>query len=206
LPPGAEDRFGESVEQHPLFGEIRELLRYRFSAETIVGMMRWQYGQLLEQTPLPSARTITRWRDRHMPPGDIMPAGLVERKLKDIEVKVDLFRSLQQVYRLAEDRLSRATETEEGLPAPMPGVDKAVETLLRVGDMFWKVGQDLGIYPRSGGGGAQFGVFIPVGTPPLGEPTDDEITAVVAAVFQKRTGRELPQLGPVIEGEARVLD
>jgi hypothetical protein len=129
----------------------------------------------------------------------------VERKLKDIEVKVDLFRSLQQVYRLAEDRLSRATETEEGLPALMPGVDKAVETLLRVGDMMWRIGQDIGVNPRSGPS-PQFGVFIPLGTPPLGEPTDDEITAVVAAVFQKRTGREPPQLGPVIEGEARVLE
>ena len=205
LPPGAEDKFGQSVEQHPLFDEIHELLRYRFSAETIVGMMRWQYGQLLEQTPLPSARTITRWRDRHMAPGDILPAGLVERKLKDLEVKVDLFRSLQQVYRLAEERLARATETEEGLPAPMPGVDKAVETLLRVGDMMWRIGQDIGVNPRPGGS-AQFGVFVPLGTPPLGEPTDDEITAVVAAVFQKRTGREPPQLAPVIECEAKVLD
>jgi hypothetical protein len=45
-----------------------------------------------------------------------------------------------------------------------------------------------------------------MGTPAVGEPTDDEITAVVAAVFQKRTGRELPQLGPVIEGEAVVVE
>jgi hypothetical protein len=130
---------------------------------------------------------------------------LVERKLKDLDVKVDLFRSLQQVYRLAEERLARATETEEGLPAPMPGVDKAVETLLRVGDMLWRIGQDIGLNPRPGGS-AQFGVFLPLGTPPLGEPTDDEITAVVAAVFQKRTGREPPQLGPVFEGEAKVVE
>ena len=205
LPVGAEDRFGESVEQHPLFEEIHELLRHRFSPETIVSMMRWQYGQLLEQTPLPSARTISRWRDRHMPPAEILPPGLVERKLKDLDVKIDLFQSLQQVYRLAEERLARATETEGGLPAPMPGVDKAVETLLRVGEMMWRIGQDIGVNPRSGPS-AQFGVFLPMGTPPTGEPTDDEITAVVAAVFQKRTGREPPQLGPVIDVEAKVMD
>lgn len=205
LPAGAEDRFGQAVEQHPLFDEIYELLRHRFSPQTIVSMMRWQYGQLLEKTPLPSARTISRWRDRHMPAAEILPSGLVERKLKDLEVKVDLFRSLQQVYRLLEDRLCRSMQTEEGLPASMPSVDKDVETLLRVGEMMWRIGQDIGVNPRSGPS-AQFGVFLPMGTPPTGEPTDDEITAVVAAVFQKRTGREPPQLGPVIEGEVKVLD
>jgi len=205
LPAGTEDRFGESVEAHPLFGEIHDLLCHRFSGETIVGMLRWQYGDLLEKAPLPSARTITRWRDRHMPPGEILPPGLVERKLKQLDTKIDLLKSLQQVYRLAEDRLSRATQTEEGLPAPMPGVDRAVETLLRVGEMMWRIGQDIGVNPRSGPS-AQFGVFLPVGTPAIGEPTDDEITAVVAAVFQKRTGREPPQLGPVIDVEAKVME
>jgi hypothetical protein len=128
---------------------------------------------------------------------------LVERKLKELDVKIDLFQSLQRAYQLAEDRLFWAMHTEQGLP--VAAVDKAAETLLRVGDMMWRIGQDIGVNPRPGGS-AQFGVFVPMGTPAIGEPTDDEITAVVAAVFQKRTGREPPQLGPVFEGEAKVVE
>jgi hypothetical protein len=201
-----DDGLGQSLEGHPLFDEIYELLRNRFSPETIVRMLQWQYGDALEKTPLPSSRTIHRWRLKRMPPSDLLPPGLLESKLGEIPVKVDLFQSLQNAYRTAEERLARAVESEAPLQGiPLPVTDKAFETVVRVGELLLKVGQDLGLYPRAGGG-AQFGVFLPLDTPPLGQPTDDEITAVVAAVFQKRTGLERPQLAPVIDGEAEVLD
>jgi hypothetical protein len=206
LPTTPEDGLGQSLEEHPLFSEIYDLLCNRFSPETVVRMLQWQYGDALEKTPLPSARTIHRWRLNRMPAADLLPPGLLEKKLGEIPVKVDMFQSLQNVYRAAEDRLSKAIESEEPLQGiPLPVIDKAFETLSRIGELLWKVGQDLGLYPRAGGG-AQFGVFVPLGRPPLGEPTDDEITAVVAAVFQKRTGRERPQLAPVIECEAKVVE
>jgi hypothetical protein len=46
----------------------------------------------------------------------------------------------------------------EGFPVPFPRVDKAVETLLRIAEVLWRVGQDMGLYPRQAGGALAMGI------------------------------------------------
>jgi hypothetical protein len=195
LPAGGDDQQGRCVEVHPLFGEIYELLRDRFSPETVVHMLQWRYGEALERMPpLPSARTIHRWRRRHMPPGDLLPPSLVGQKLKEMDVKVDLWKALQNAYRLAEDRLHKALITEQTLQGvPLSSTDRAIETVLRVGEQLWKVGQDLGLYPRWGVQVGQVNVYLHVGKETGGgELDDEEIAAVAAALSEKRPGQLRP--------------
>jgi len=161
LPAGGDDEQGRSAEAHPLFPEIYDLLQHHFSPETVVRALQWQHGEALERMPpLPSARTIHRWRQRHMPAADLLPPRLLEKKLEEVDIKIDLFKSLQQAYQVAEDRLAKGLGTEEMLQGlPLSSVDRAFETLLRVGEQLWKVGQDLGLYPRFGIAGARFNIF-----------------------------------------------
>lgn len=147
------EHLGKKVEQHPLFEEIAELCRHRFSPETIVRMLSWQYREALEAgrlPPLPGFRTIHRWREHQMPAADLLPQRLVEAQLGRMEVKIDVFQSLQQVYTLVENRVARHLAVEEKMNLPIPGLDRAVESLLKVGSQLWQVGQDIGAYPKAG--------------------------------------------------------
>jgi hypothetical protein len=196
LPPGGDDQQGRSVEAHPLFPEIYDLLQHCFRPETVVLTLQWRYAEDLHRMPpLPSTRTIRRWRERHMPPGDLLPPSLVAEKLTQADAKVDLWQELQNVYQVAEDRLARALSTEEMLQGvPLLATDRAFLTLLRVAQQLWSVGQDLGLYPRWGLPGARVNVSQPAGNP-LGEDefTEEEIAAVAAALHEKRTGEPAPQ-------------
>jgi len=196
LPTGGHDEQGRSVEAHPLFPEIYDLLRHHFSPETVARTLQWQYREALENMPpLPSARTMHRWRRRHMPPGDLLPPSLVEDKLAQVDAKIDLWQSLQNVYQVAEDRLARALDTEEMLQGlPLSSVDRAFETLLRCAELLLRTGQDLGLYPRWGVTGARFSM--PMGANDrfgADELTDEEIAAMFGALYEKRTGRPAPQ-------------
>lgn len=200
--PEGQNDLGRSLEEHPLFEEIEELLRHRFSPDTIIRMIEWRYGpeQLEKMPPLPSRRTLHRWRSQHMPPADLLPARLVEQKLQQLELKVDLFKSLQNVYVLAEDRVARALGTEEELVVPMPGTDKALESLLAVGELMWRVGQDIGANPR--GARAPVNVFM-AGRLSTDAPSEEEMLVVARALYKLQTGQEPPDFSrPVIEGEA----
>lgn len=149
----ANEGLGKKVEQHPLFEEIAELCRHRFSPETIVRILSWQYRDAIEAgrlPPLPGFRTIHRWREHQMAPAELLPPRLVEQQLERIETKVDVFQSLQQVYTIAENRIARHIALEEKMELPVPGLDRALETLLKVGSQLWQVGQDIGAYPKAG--------------------------------------------------------
>lgn len=143
---------GKVIESHPLFDEMYHMLENNFSAETVVRLLMFQHAEDLQDPsypPLPSTRSIDRWRVEHLPPRQALPGTIVDRKLANIDIKVDLFGTLQRQLAIAEGRLERHVETEQSLSLPIPGVDKAAETVLRTGELLWRVGQDLGIYPRA---------------------------------------------------------
>lgn len=86
-----------------------------------------------------------------MPEKDLLPARTLQKKLDSLDEKVDLMQRLQVLYGEAEDRVARLIEGEAKFPLPMPGTDKAIETLLKIGEQLWRLGQDVGLYPRSPG-------------------------------------------------------
>lgn len=148
---GAKDGTGKIIESHPLFDEMYHMLENNFSAETVVRLLMFQHQEEFQNPsypPLPSTRSINRWRVDHLPPQMALKGSIVERRLATIDVKVDLFASLQRQFAIAEGRFERAVETEKGLTLLLPGVDKAAETVLKTGDLLRQVGQDLGVYPR----------------------------------------------------------
>lgn len=150
-PPATGSGLGKSVEKHPLFHEIYEMLCKRWSSHTVIRVLEDRYqAQFVsgEYRPLPDASTIRRYRQYHLPPGEVLPPSLIEEKLDNLDVQVDLFKSLHLAYRVAEDRIARHAATEEDLALPMSGLDRAYETLLKTGQLLWQVGQDLGLYPR----------------------------------------------------------
>lgn len=147
----AETNSGRLIEQHPLFDEVRDMLAHHFNTETIVRMLetRFQVGfQNGSLPPLPSARTIRRWREEHMPGTAFLPESVIQTKLKNVDIQIDYYQSLQRVYSLAEDRVARFATVEDDFPMPLPGLKDAFETLLKVGEQMWKIGQDMGLYPR----------------------------------------------------------
>ena len=154
------------VEQHPLFEEIYELARNRYSPENKVRLLQYQHAAEFEAgelPPLPHVRTIRRWLKNRMPEKDMLPLRVLEAKLQTLDRKIDLMRSHQQLYTVAEDRVARLMGLEENLPVPLPGIDRAIETLLKIGTQVWRVGQDLGLYPRQPGAALAMGVKGPSG-------------------------------------------
>ena len=138
------------VRIHPLRDQIDSYLRDHYSPRTVLRLLETEYGERLEEMPpLPSVRSIERYRANHVLTHDLLPAHLIEQRLQDIGPKIDMFGSLQQAFRLAEDRLARLYEAEEAFPFGLPAFDKACAALVRLGELLWRVGQDLGIYPRA---------------------------------------------------------
>jgi len=143
---------GQSVMAHPLFSEIYELLQMRWSPVSIVGHLESRHATHFRTgayPPLPSERVIRRYRNEHLQAHEVLPPSLIEAKLGQVPVQIDLFKSLQLAYQLAEDRIAFHLTAEESQRVPVPGLDKAYETMLKIGEMLWRVGQDLGLYPRA---------------------------------------------------------
>ena len=152
---------GKAVEKHPLYEEIYELARSRFSGDSIVRLLQYRHAAEFEAgtlPPLPHARTVYRFLRERMPEKDVLPLRELVVKLNSLDRKVDLVEQLQHLYMVAEDRVARLMEMERPLPFPIPGLDKAVETLLKVSTQLWRVGQDLGMYPRSPGAWLTMGI------------------------------------------------
>lgn len=152
---------GRSVEEHPLYEEILELARHRFTPESIVKLLQWQYRAAFENEtlpPLPTVRTFHRWRNERMPDADVLPPRVLEARLKRLDRKVDLLQQLQDLYTAQENRVAAMLQSQEGFPLLMPAVDRAVETLLKIAEQLWRVGQDMGLYPRGPGATVAMGV------------------------------------------------
>lgn len=148
--PG-QSRAGRVLEEHPLFDEIHDLLKHAWAPETVWRQIGHLYADELSSgrmKALPSSRTISRWRDDHMAPTGTFPERLLEKKLGGMEAKIDLFQSLQKMYVVAENRMAKSAEAEENLPFPHPGIDRAMDTVMKIADQLWRVGQDLGLFPR----------------------------------------------------------
>lgn len=193
LPPGATN-LGKVVEEHPLFDEIYERLRHHQSPDFVLRTLDQEYSRELRDgtmKALPAVRSVRNWIILHMPPQDFLPPSQLDEKLENIELKIDLFQSLQKAYQTAENRLVKHLETEETMAIPVPGIDKAYETLLRIGDQVWRIGQDLGLYPRAVDTGphassramAQASVFIVDGTrKTVQQMSDGELELVETAL------------------------
>jgi len=192
-PRGRGGLGGTTLRDYPLFEDIDEYLRARYSSLTILRLLQWQYGDDLEQgriPPLPSARTLDRYRAAEIPEADLLPRRLIEARLEGLNKKVDLFKSLEELYITAEERVARALQTEDSFNMPVPGTDKAYETVLAVAEQLWKIGQEIGVYPRHGrtfvalsSGGALIATE---------DPTDEQIELVAAVLYHQRTGRMPP--------------
>jgi hypothetical protein len=145
------NELGRSVEEHPLFPQILDLLRRRFSAPAVLRALRGEHAaELRTMPPLPSVSTLQRYRSQKMPAKELLPASLLQTKLRQLEMRVDMGNSLQGLYQLAEDRAVRAFKTEEGLPQPIPGTDRALQTVIKLAELICRVGRDLGLHPRPG--------------------------------------------------------
>ncbi len=68
--------------------EIEECLRSGWSPETVVWWLKLRYGE--EDSDVPSARAVYRYRERHIPIDAFVPASIIREKLKDLDYKVDL--------------------------------------------------------------------------------------------------------------------
>lgn len=149
------------VTEHPLYDEIADFTRQRFSAKNIWLMLQFRYqediaaGRMLE---LPSVRSIERWRQTTSAPKDLLPLRKLTERLGSMQRQVAMFDQLQELYHAAEDRVVKLLAFEDNMPVPMPGTDKAIETLIRVGLNLWQVGQDLGAYPKPNSGGLTLGM------------------------------------------------
>jgi hypothetical protein len=141
---------GSSLKSHPLFEEIDNLLRTRYNPTSILKLLAFVYSARMDKLPpLPSARTLERYRQREIPEVDLLPARLIEKRIEKINRSVDVFASVQLVYVAAEARLARLLEQEDRLPWPMSDVDKAFATVGEAGDQLWRIGQDIGVFPNS---------------------------------------------------------
>lgn len=204
---------GKVVESHPLYEEIYDLACNRYSSESIVRMLQYQHAAEFESgeiPPLPNVRTIHRWRRHRTPEKDVLPLRVLQQKLDSLDQKIDLMQATQQLYAVAEDRVARLTSVEENLDLPLPGVDQAIQTLLKIGEQLWRLGQDVGLYPRQPGawltmglkeGGAGGGmVLLQLGD---GPPRQIDLRSPDLSQLQQE---ELDALRAMpIEGEAVVL-
>jgi len=180
------------LKEHPLFDEIDNMLRSRYSPTTVVSLLRWQYGDAIgKMPPLPSVRTLERYRADEIAEVDLLPARLIEKRVASLNTKLDLFESLTNLYITAEERLARVLEVEDGFPMVVPGVDKAYETALAIAQVLWRIGQDIGIHPRGGRT-----VFAPSVRATAVEESisDEEMENVIAALYFRRHGRLPPEL------------
>jgi hypothetical protein len=184
-----------TLKNHPLFEQIDEYLRARYSPQTVLSMLAREYASELDRMPpLPSARTLERYRQEQIPEADLLPRRLIERRLEGVNRKVDLWQSLQDLYVMAEERVAKLAAIEDQLQLPVPGVDKVFATVLAVGKQMWEVGQDLGVYPRQGR--SPTASFAPGrGTDDTDDVTDEEIEMYASALYLKRTGKQPPVLG-----------
>jgi len=156
---------GAIVLRHPLQEEIHEMVVSGFSPQSIHSLLSHQYRiaiELEEIPPLPSYRAIYRYRDEHVSDAEILPTRQLTKRLQGAQARIDLMQRLQDLFVDAENRYSLARDTEEGLKLPLPGTDKALESLLHIAEQIWKVGQDLGLYPRSHTPLVQVGVGVGV--------------------------------------------
>lgn len=194
---------GRTLEDHPLFEEMYEMMRYHFSPETVWSLIRHRYGDEYQGVPLPSQRTLYRWRESYMPDTELLPTRLVFRRLEGVAPKVDLHSRLTQLYEESERRLQRINQLEENMGGvPIPGFERAMEVHLRLSEHLWKIAQDLGMAPRLHTGPAvQVGVFVGGGpTKPQvarDEVGTDEQMAAADALFRAKFDRDPPD----IEGE-----
>jgi hypothetical protein len=186
------------VSRHELFSELEAMLQDRLSPATALALLRHEYAADLAAgtlAPLPSIRSVERWRATALPDAYLLPKRLLEKKLDQVNVRLDLVKSLELVYVALEERaaglLDRAAAAGE--------LVQVVASMLATSRELRATVAQLGIWP---GGLPSRGVYVPSDALDDGEtPSNEEIEVVAAAFYLRRKGR----LPPDIDNPGRVV-
>lgn len=152
---------GRCVEEHVLFDEISEMLASGCSPDWVRTTLSYQHQVAIADgdiAPLPDRASLYAWRSSRMPAATIVPPRLLEEKMSQLTEHVDLMRALTLLYAEAENRVAKMFEIQQKLDFPLPNVDQAIQTLLRIGEQLWQVGGDCGLFPRPAGATVAMGV------------------------------------------------
>lgn len=137
-----------SVVPSPFRQEIEELLKSGWSAERIRSFLHARDGTGVH---LPSSKAIERFRQRHIPPGAVIPASLIKQALKGLHYRVDTLKLLDELIWAQQQRVARLWDREQQAGKPEPQLDAALRTVLEYLRERHRVAQELGVERRAGG-------------------------------------------------------
>lgn len=140
-----------TVTNSAYFAEIKACIESGWPAPAIIAHLK-QIGAPADQ--IPAERALTRWRAKHLPSAVVLPHKVIADKLKGVDYKVDVLRTLSRLVPLMEDRVAAGIEAEGKMMGGLPSeaTDKAAATLLAFLRDLRQVQQDLGLLPSKPNG------------------------------------------------------
>lgn len=135
-----------AVGRSPHVDEITDRFVSGWTATAVLDYLQW----LWPTEKHPSRASLDRWRKTKMPATALVPHNLVQARLKNVDVKVDLLGSLSRLVYLLQERVFGAMEIEATLTqgVPVQATDRAVQTYLEALRDWRSVAEDLGLLPK----------------------------------------------------------